>query len=177
MRIIPLCFLLRLAGDSLNNVRVRLATRSDLVAICGIEEDSFLDPYPQALLSRLLREHTNHFLVAEISGRLVGYCVSSKDGSLAHLISIGVLREYRKRGIGSALIQTLLAEIGPRVRELWLEVNAGNEEAIRFYEGFDFRRVMIIDNYYADGAAALRMRLTLDGKVEDHASSSRRHLV
>jgi ribosomal-protein-alanine N-acetyltransferase len=163
-------------GDSLNNLHIRLATRSDLEAICGIEEDSFSDPYPQLLLSRLLREHTNRFLVAEVSSRkLVGYCVCSKDGALAHLVSIGVLREYRKRGVGSALIQTLLAEIGPRVRELWLEVNAANEEAIRFYEGFDFRKVMIIENYYADGAAALRMRLPLDRKVESHASSSRRH--
>lgn len=146
----------------MTDVRVRRATRSDLESICQIEDGSFSDPYPRALMVRLLSEHPKGFFVAEISsGEVVGYCVCSKEGKLAHLISIGVLQEYRRRKVATSLIHALLAQLGSRIRELWLEVKTANEEAVKFYEGFGFKRVMIIENYYSDGSPALRMRLTL----------------
>lgn len=164
------------AGDSLNAVRTRLATKGDLEAICHIEDGSFSDPYPQSLMTKLLREYSKSFFVAEASsGKLVGYCVCSHEGRFAHLISIGVLREYRRSGVGSSLIETLLAHLSSRIRELWLEVNTGNQDAVRLYEGLGFSRVMILENYYADGSPALRMRLSVHEHVEERAAASRRH--
>jgi len=147
----------------MNGVQVRRATRNDLESICQIEDASFSEPYPRALMVRLLRDHPTGFFVAEISsGKIVGYCVYSKEGKLAHLLSIGVLQEYRRRKIATSMIQTLLEQLSSRVRELWLEVNTTNDEAVKFYEGLGFNRVMIIENYYSDGSHALRMRLSLD---------------
>ncbi len=156
-------------------VQVRRATRNDLESICQIEDTSFPDPYPEALMVRLLREHPKEFLVAETdSKKVVGYCVCSSARKLAHLISIGVLQEYRRRKVASSLIQESISQLNARVQEVWLEVNTTNQEAIRFYERFGFRGVMIIDNYYSDGSPALRMRLTLNRASQEGAAPSRK---
>jgi [ribosomal protein S18]-alanine N-acetyltransferase len=162
----------------MNGVHVRQATRNDLESICQIEDTSFSEPYPRALMVRLLRDHPTGFFVAEISsGQTVGYCVCSKKGKLAHLISIGVLQEYRRRKVATSLIRALLVQFGSRIRELWLEVNIANEEAVKFYEGFGFRGVMIIENYYSDGSSALRMRLALDGAAKEGATTTRKRIA
>ena len=156
----------------MENLRIRPASPADLQAICLIEGDSFSDPYPRHLLNRLLDDTGNIFLVAENGkGVLVGYCVSSLEGRLSHLISIAVLPKGRRQGIATALLKNLIGYLeAHRVEQLWLEVKQGNNEAIKLYEKFDFARMMTLENYYSDGSAALRMRMSFKRqvvKVED----------
>lgn len=152
---------------SLTNLRIRPASHADLQTICLIEDNSFSDPYPRYLLKKLLEEVGNGFLVAEkSSGELVGYCATSTEGRLAHLISIAVLFRDRKRGVATALLRNLVEYLVAReVDELWLEVKQGNKEAVGLYEKFGFAKVMILDNYYSDGSPALRMRMSLRKNV------------
>lgn len=111
---------------------------------------------------KLLQDHGDSFFIAEMSDQPVGYCIATRDGKFAHLISIAVLREHRRKGVGRALLQHLVEYLVRRgVEELWLEVKTGNKEAIELYEKFGFARMMILENYYSDGAPALRMRLAL----------------
>ena len=127
---------------------------------------------------RLLRDHPTGFFVAEIgSGQVVGYCICSRERKLAHLLSIGVLQEYRRRKIATSLIQVLLVQLSSRIRELWLEVNTANDEAVKFYEGLGFNRVMIIENYYSDGSHALRMRLVLDEAAKEDVAPTRKKIA
>jgi len=85
---------------------------------------------------------------------------------MAHLISIAVLTESRRKGVASALVRDLIEYLeARRVDELWLEVKQGNKEAIRLYEKFGFAKVMILENYYSDGSPALRMRMSLKKQV------------
>jgi len=154
----------------LNPIRIRLAKPADLYAIYHIEESSFSEPYPHSLLSKLLRDFPNSYLVAEIDrGTIVGYCVASDDGDFAHLISIGVLLKYRRRGVGTALIQELLEKLRLRVRELRLEVNQRNAEAIKLYEDLGFKRTSVIENYYADGSPAVKMELTIHATSDNQS--------
>ncbi len=135
-------------------------------AVSLIEDDSFPSPYPPELFRRLLKEHRDSFFIAESSDQLVGYCLAAKDGRFAHLISIAVLREHRRKGVANELLRHLLEYLARhRVEELWLEVNTANEEAIGLYEKLGFMRMMILENYYSDGASALRMRLALNRVV------------
>jgi ribosomal-protein-alanine N-acetyltransferase len=149
--------------------QIRPALLSDLVAVCQIETDSFDQPYPRFLIDKLLRENSGRFFVAsDRSGRLVGYCVASAKGRLAHLISVAVLRDQRRKGIGTGLLETLIRYlIEQHIEELWLEVKLSNQEAIALYTKLGFSRLSVVSNYYSDGAAALRMRLSLKGKPVD----------
>jgi ribosomal protein S18 acetylase RimI-like enzyme len=58
-----------------------------------------------------------------------------------------------------------------------LEVNTANDEAVKFYEGFGFRRVMVIENYYSDGSPALRMRLALGEAAKEGAAATRKRIA
>lgn len=102
--------------------------------------------------------------MAEIqSGVVAAYCAAAQNGTSAHLISIAVLPEFRQRGIGTALIQTLITRLDSYVTQLRLEVKEGNAEALNLYAQLGFKNVGFIDGYYADGSPAIKMQLTLNG--------------
>jgi ribosomal-protein-alanine N-acetyltransferase len=153
------------------NPQIRVATQRDLEGVYRVEDDSFSEPYPHKLLARLLRESPDSFFVAEVKPRtIVGYCAAVREESYAHLISIGVLREYRRHGVGKALIQALVASFCSEIVDLRLEVKQGNTEALELYEGLGFRRISLIENYYEDGSTAVKMRLAIDGGLGKDSS-------
>ena len=73
--------------------------------------------------------------------------------------------------MGTALIQALLRSFGPRIVDLRLEVKVGNTEAIELYEGLGFRQVNLVENYYEDGSAAVKMQLTIDDALRKGGES------
>lgn len=85
--------------------------------------------------------------VAEDDGHIVGWCdVVQRSGgeadSMRHraTLGIGILREYRGRGIGERLVRAAVAHtwrIG--LLRIDLEVRADNLAAIRLYEKLGFR--------------------------------------
>ncbi len=144
--------------------RVRLANQQDLAAVYRVEDESFSEPYPHDLIAKLLHDYPDTFFVVEYpAGTVVGYCVATTAGKSAHLISVGVLSKYRRRGFGTALIQRLQANLNPRVEQLRLEVKRDNIDAITLYECLGFIREGEIENYYEDGCTAVKMLLSLRG--------------
>ena len=82
------------------------------------------------------------------------------------MISIAVPTEGRRKGVATALLKNLIDYlVAHRVEELWLEVKQANKDAIKLYEKFHFATIMILENYYSDGSAALRMRMSFKKQV------------
>jgi RimJ/RimL family protein N-acetyltransferase len=82
--------------------------------------------------------------VAEASGTIIGN-VSFENGPhrrVAHrgTVGIAVAKPWRGKGIGTALLQTLIewAEANPLIEKLSLSVFANNETAIRLYSKLGF---------------------------------------
>ena len=164
-----------MADLGISSYRIRVATQTDLAVIHRIEDVAFSDPYPRRLLARLLDECPDSFLVAELEGgTIVGYCVASNEGEIAHLLSIAVLPEYRRWGIGSAFIRKLIASMGHAAKEVVLEVKMGNTEAIKLYEELSFKHIGTIEHYYSDGSAAVKMRLTIHDAAQASGSGHAR---
>jgi ribosomal-protein-alanine N-acetyltransferase len=69
----------------------------------------------------------------------------------AHITTIAVNSEYRRRGLGERLLSLLidLARAHNTAR-LTLEVRESNEAAIALYEHFGFERKSLLPNYYGD---------------------------
>ena len=149
---------------------------SDLPSICAIEDDSFSSPYPRSLLQRLLQYCEDSFLVAaDRDGKLVGYCVCSIEGDFAHLISIAVQGNHRRRGFATALLKRLIAQMAENgVNEVRLEVGVTNTEAISLYSKNGFERLETISNYYSysDGYDALRMRLVVHDETREYRTNN-----
>jgi len=88
-----------------------------------------------------------------------------EERTVGHLVSIAVLKEYRGRGIGSALLGETIRAVKEDYggEALYLEVRVSNYPAIRLYEKFGFRKVRLIRGYYRDGEDAYVMVKRLSG--------------
>ncbi|ADL18683.1 N-terminal acetyltransferase [Acidilobus saccharovorans 345-15] len=83
----------------------------------------------------------------------------SESAKVGHVISIAVLAEYRRKGVGSALMQEAINVLKSKydVDAIYLEVRVSNTPAINLYEKFGFEKVRIIKGYYRDGEDAYVM--------------------
>ncbi|MCB8873844.1 ribosomal protein S18-alanine N-acetyltransferase [Acidisoma silvae] len=80
----------------------------------------------------------------------------------ADILTIGVLPNLRRRGLGQGLLQKGIAkarEIG--AASIFLEVDQGNRAAQALYAAAGFTEVGRRKRYYANGADALVLRLDL----------------
>ena len=95
-----------------------------------------------------LQDHLNHpgqiVLLAEVSGTIIGN-ISFENGShrrVAHrgTLGIAVVQEWRKQGIGTAMMESLLkwATANPLIEKICLEVFTTNSNAIRLYRKLGF---------------------------------------
>jgi ribosomal-protein-alanine N-acetyltransferase len=124
-------------------------------AMSRIENTS--DPVLLGLANEL--EGTSRSLLNSLVGSIKSILTRSYYGKVAHLVSIAVLKEYRRRGIGSRLLdETIKASIKYYdVESIYLEVRVSNIPAIRLYEKFGFKKVRLIKGYYMDGEDAYVM--------------------
>ena len=70
---------------------------------------------------------------------LIGFmiCRVLKRSGMLSVDKIGIHKEYRRKGLGRGLLNELLQYNLP----IKLDVATNNGDAIRFYEGFGFRKV------------------------------------
>jgi ribosomal protein S18 acetylase RimI-like enzyme len=92
---------------------------------------------------------------AVINDQIVGFAAGDyrKSENMAWIATIGVLPEYRRRGIGAELLRDCEVRLDrPRVR---LCVRASNQPAIQLYLGEGYQQVGVWSKYYQDGEDAL----------------------
>jgi ribosomal-protein-alanine N-acetyltransferase len=82
--------------------------------------------------------------------QILGYVVFSQDG---HIISIAVLPQYRRKGIGTQLLQRVMKT--PRIKKVWAEVRRSNQGAQAFYSKMGFEITDRIPNYYGNEDALI----------------------
>ena len=72
-----------------------------------------------------------------------------------HVISVAVLPEHHREGIGSALMQEAMkAMVTYKAKECYLEVRTSNLSAVNLYRKIGFEVARTAKGYYADGEAA-----------------------
>ncbi len=95
--------------------------------------------------SRFVRMHDidlSRALFAEDGGRIIGTIAFAQRGDRGWLSVMGVLPEYRRRGIGRQLFGGAVEAIrASGVKHVEFEVVQRNEHARKMYEGFGFRIV------------------------------------
>ncbi len=131
-------------------------TEHDLLEVVEIEETTGLsqwgwDAYraelskPEALML-VARRHLRDALTGRSLG---GYIASRIDADELHVNNIGVWPEARRRGVGGALLSSVLGAAARRgAVEAVLEVRAGNLPAQSMYERFGFAVVGDRKSYY-----------------------------
>jgi ribosomal-protein-alanine N-acetyltransferase len=137
---------------------VEPATWRDLNQLRNIEKICFpQDAWPLWDLIGVLTLPNVVRLKAVTGDRMVGFIAGDLRPSeqMAWIATVGVLPEYRGRGIGEALIRACEEQLGiPTIR---LSVRLSNEGAVRLYQRLGYQRVGIWPNYYLDGEDAVVM--------------------
>jgi len=146
----------------------RPATASDLDAIMALERASFpTDAWSDAMMRKELASRHSWYVVVEEAGRLVGYAGLrvARGATDADIQTITIGEEFRGRGRGRALLESLLAEASRRgAREVFLEVRADNPVAQALYASEGFAELGRRPRYYQpDDVDAVVMRLDLAG--------------
>jgi ribosomal-protein-alanine N-acetyltransferase len=77
----------------------------------------------------------------------------------AHLDLLAVAPQYRRSGVGRALVRWLEeCALVAGIFTITLELRAGNESARRFYASLGYRPLFQVPGYYQGLEAALRMQ-------------------
>jgi [ribosomal protein S18]-alanine N-acetyltransferase len=132
------------------SVELRTMTAADLPAVLELEEDLFAPDTWTASMYRDELRHTDtrHYLVAENGAGIVGWAGLIAYADEAHVSTIGVARGRQGEGIGTQLLDALLAEADRRSPVVLLEVRADNERAIGLYERRGFNEIGRRPRYY-----------------------------
>lgn len=114
--------------------------------------------YSRAELRQFLALKGAFAIVAERDRSIAGFILGHRRAKRGHIITIDVLPEHRRHGLGS----TLLAAAEKRLRAagadaLYLEVAVDNAAAIQFYERFQFRLISRLPGYYLGKRDAFRL--------------------
>jgi ribosomal-protein-alanine N-acetyltransferase len=145
-------------------VTIRRMRPDDMALVMSIENSSYSMPWSEATFRGLLRRTDADLVVAEASGGLIGYAAAWFVLDQGELGNVAVAPEWRRRGIGARLLETVLERAVQRgARELFLEVRPSNAVAQRLYLRYGFREVGRRRNYYAEPPEdALVMRIALN---------------
>ena len=139
-------------------------TEADLDQVIVLETEAFPEPWSRSAFRAALQSRGSCCLVAETAGppgstgRLAGYAVTWPEESEFHLANIAVRPEARRRGIGSALLATVLEQARcTGAMTLSLEVRETNIGALAFYRRYGLIITGFRRGYYPDGETAAIM--------------------
>jgi ribosomal-protein-alanine N-acetyltransferase len=141
----------RSGAAALERTSIRRAIAADLPQVVALERACYSDPWPASAFVSLPDNDRVFFAVAVdgAAGHITGYVVAwfvMDEGELANL---AVVPGDRRRGIGRALLDSVLADAARRrIKRLFLEVRESNAAARQLYARAAFQQVGRRKQYY-----------------------------
>lgn len=133
-------------------ILIRMMSADDIDNVMEVEHNAFSMPWSRrAFENEMYNNQFAHYLVAEVGGKIVGYCGVWIVIDEAHVTNIAVHSRYRGRKIGQELLANLM-ELAYTYggRTMTLEVRETNETARNLYDKFGFVPGGVRKNYYMD---------------------------
>jgi ribosomal-protein-alanine N-acetyltransferase len=130
----------------------------DLQTLYDIDQACFVPgiSYTREELTAFIGHRHSQTWVAEEAGEITGFLIAHREPrKILHIVTIDVLEAWRRRGVGSLLMEAAEQWAGDHgLGMIGLETAQDNRAAQRFYEARGYRKVGEIEHYYADGTAA-----------------------
>lgn len=143
---------------------IRQARPTDLLQLLWLERGFPGNRLSRRALSYQIANPRGLLLVAEAAGRPAGYALLLRRADSPWWRLYSLIRDPdAPRGTGRQLLEACLeAARAASAKGVRLEVREDNTTAIALYRSFGFTLFGTRDDYYHDGARALRMRLAFD---------------
>ena len=152
------------AADTTYSVRPLTSEQVDEVLRLNLRCFRNGENYTKHTFAFLLNEPgTISYRVVDAAGEMVGFAfvMINKNGA-AHLTTIGIAPEHRRRGLASLLLQRLEKTLAAkRIQTIVLEVRVGNTDAQELYRRSGYNVVQRIANYYNNGEDCFLMMKSL----------------
>ena len=159
--------ILKQMGDCI----LRRCELGDIIPVMEINLRTLPEHYSDYFYESLLEELPEAFIVAEISGKIIGYIMCKIEHGFSnfkklgfvkkgHVVSVAVIDEHRRKGYGSVLVDEAVKGVKTiQGSELYLEVRCSNNDAVRLYEKLGFSIIQRLKAYYRDGEDAYVMAI------------------
>jgi len=163
---------------------IRLFEKEDIDTVIEINQLTLPENYPGSFFLGLHSHAPKAFLVAVIESKVIGYIMCRIERGISsfrrpypvkrgHIVSVAVLRDFRRHGIGTHLIQMgmeAMEEYG--ASEFFLEVRKSNTPAVSTYEKMGYEVSRVLRGYYRDGEDAYLMAKQKAPEPEDEDSNA-----
>ncbi|MDQ1280853.1 MAG: [ribosomal protein S18]-alanine N-acetyltransferase [Thermoproteota archaeon] len=155
------------------DISYRLFEERDLDQVVNINWTCLPENYNNSFFLELFYGFPKTFIIASVGSKIAGYIMCRIETGFSevkkisivkkgHVVSIAVIPEYRRNGIGYNLISKALAGMFEyRANECYLEVRVSNDTAINLYKKLGFKQIKTINGYYKDGESAYLMTKSL----------------
>lgn len=153
---------------------IEQATIKHLKQLVELERKCFTaEAYTERQISSLLKDPKEVALLAkvdgDIAGLIIGLVEDFKNRRLGHVVTIDVPLKYRRKGIGSILLDEIEAIFARKGAEaIYLEVRVDNKSARQLYSKHGYKELGALEDYYSAGTHGLR----LAKRLAESASSS-----
>ncbi|KAG5880002.1 hypothetical protein JTB14_010121 [Gonioctena quinquepunctata] len=158
---------------SLADIQLRFLCPEDLDEVRGLCQDWFPIEYPYYWYEQITSTNSKFYSLAAVyNHQIIGLIVakiktysslneedqgilakSLSDCDIGYILSLGVLKQYRRNGIASLLLDSFLKHLVTpekrRVKAVFLHVLTTNSAAILFYEQKKFRLQSFLPYYYS----------------------------
>lgn len=132
-------------------MQIEMMNKSHIDGIMEIENESFAIPWSRSSIEKELKNNFAIYAVATENNKVLGYGGMWHVVNEGHITNIAVHKDYRRKGIGQAIIEKLveIAEEKEMIG-LTLEVRKSNTPALELYKKNGFKLEGIRPEYYED---------------------------
>jgi ribosomal-protein-alanine N-acetyltransferase len=135
-------------------IRIETASVKLLDKLFKIEEQCFdQEAFTKRQIAYLLSDYNTISLIAKLENEIAGFILAQieieNDTLFGHIITINVVPAFRKKGIGSKMMEEMEAILKQKgISECHLEVREDNSPALKLYQNCGYQKIGRLEKYY-----------------------------
>ena len=138
---------------SVETVTIKKMSRDDVDAVVRIEEAAYGEHHwsKESFLNEISNELAHYYSLYNAEGELVGYAGCWHILEEAHITTVAVAKDYRKKHYGQVLLKRVIDDCYlDKIKYITLEVRVSNIPAINLYSKYGFTSFGTRKGYYQD---------------------------